>query len=60
MTDPLQPLTWRIGDVLVTRVEDRVVHVPREQILPAITDEQIARQRPWIDPYFDTDGNVLL
>ena len=46
--------------MLVTRVEDRVVHVPREQILPAITDEQIARQRPWIDPYFDTDGNVLL
>jgi glyoxylase-like metal-dependent hydrolase (beta-lactamase superfamily II) len=60
VTDHSQPLTWRVGDVLVTRVEDRVVHVPREQILPAITDEQIARQRPWIDPYFDTDGNVLL
>ncbi|MDX2381991.1 MAG: MBL fold metallo-hydrolase, partial [Acidimicrobiia bacterium] len=59
-TEGAPPLSWTIGDVTITRVEDRLVHVPREQILPDITDEQIAGQRPWIDPYFDDEGNVRL
>jgi glyoxylase-like metal-dependent hydrolase (beta-lactamase superfamily II) len=53
-------MTWTIGAVIITRVEDRLVHVPREQILPDITDEQIAGLQPWIEPYFDGDGNVML
>lgn len=53
-------LSWMVGNVRITRVEDRVVRVPREQILPGITDEQIECRRPWIEPYFDADGNVML
>jgi glyoxylase-like metal-dependent hydrolase (beta-lactamase superfamily II) len=55
-----QLLSWTIGDVRVTRVAEVVVPVPRDYMVPGIADEQIDAQRPWIDPYFDADGALLL
>lgn len=51
---------WTIGDVVVTKVEESVVPVPRYQLIPDTTDEQIAAARPWIDPYVTADNELLL
>jgi glyoxylase-like metal-dependent hydrolase (beta-lactamase superfamily II) len=55
-----EPLTWTVGNVAVTRVAEVVIPVPREYMVPGITDAQIDAQRPWIDPYFHDDGALLL
>jgi glyoxylase-like metal-dependent hydrolase (beta-lactamase superfamily II) len=50
---------WRIGDVTVTRVEERVTPVAWERLVP---DGQalVADARPWIDPFVSTSGSHLL
>jgi glyoxylase-like metal-dependent hydrolase (beta-lactamase superfamily II) len=55
-----RPLTWTVGDVRISRVPEVVVPVPRDYMVPGITDEHLDRQRPWIDPFFDADGALLL
>ncbi len=54
------PLNWMVGDVRVTRVEESVIPLPPSILVPGITPDQIAGQRPWIDPFFDDEGNILL
>lgn len=51
---------WTIGDVVVTKVEESVVAVPRHQLIPDVTDEHIAATRPWIDPYVTADNDLML
>jgi glyoxylase-like metal-dependent hydrolase (beta-lactamase superfamily II) len=53
-------LRWDVGAVRVTRVEELLTPVPRDYMVAGITDEQLERQRPWIDPFFDADGNLML
>ena len=53
-------LSWRVGDVTITRVEESVTPVPAAYLLPDITIEQIDAERPWISPFFTADGDLLL
>ncbi len=53
-------LNWMVGDVRVTRVEESIVPVPPSMLVPGIRPDQIAGQRPWIDPFFDDEGNMML
>lgn len=52
MTEPDTPLRWRVGDVTVTRVADLVPEVPRDALLPDVTDAQLEETADWIGPYF--------
>ena len=45
-------LSWRIGEVTVSRVEENIIGLPTKVLVPDITPGQIEAQRPWIDPYF--------
>lgn len=53
-------LSWDVGAVRVTRIAELLTPVPRDYMVPGISDEQIQRQRPWIDPFFDGDGALVL
>ena len=53
-------LTWRVGDVTVTRVEDLVAPLPVGYLVTGLTDAHVDAQRPWVDPYFTADGDLLL
>jgi glyoxylase-like metal-dependent hydrolase (beta-lactamase superfamily II) len=53
-------LRWQVGDVTITRVEESVTPVPAAYLLPDVTVDQIDAQRPWIDPFFTSDGRMLL
>jgi len=55
-----QLLSWTVGDVRVTRVAEVVIPVPRDYMVPGITDAEIEAQRPWVDPFFDAEGALLL
>lgn len=55
-----ETLQWTIGDVIITKVEESVVPVPWNQIIPDVTDTHIERTRPWIDPYLSADNDLLL
>jgi len=51
---------WSVGEVAVAKVEESLVAVPRHQLVPDVTDEQIAATRPWIDPYINLDDELML
>lgn len=53
-------LEWRIGDVRVTRVEERIHGVLRDTLVPGISDDQIAEHADWAAPYFSRSGRLLL
>jgi glyoxylase-like metal-dependent hydrolase (beta-lactamase superfamily II) len=53
-------LSWQIGRVTVTRVEESITPVPAGYLLAGLTDDHIAAQQPWVSPYFDGDGALLL
>lgn len=53
-------LSWDVGRVTVTRVEESITPVPAGYLVTGLTDDHIAAQRPWVEPYFDGDGAVLL
>jgi glyoxylase-like metal-dependent hydrolase (beta-lactamase superfamily II) len=54
-------LTWRIGDVRVTRVVENTNSLPPKELLPEATSEAVARYDDWLRPHFvDDDGNLLL
>ncbi len=55
-----ETLVWTIGEVVVTKVEESAVAVPRHQLIPDVTDAQIAAARPWIDPYITADNELML
>jgi len=54
-------LSWKIGDVTITRVLENEASLPPESMLPAATPEALARHRDWLCPSFlDADGNFIL
>ncbi|MDJ0786878.1 MAG: MBL fold metallo-hydrolase [Myxococcota bacterium] len=53
-------LHWRIGDVEVTRVEERIHGVPRDTLVPGITDAHLAEHAEWASPYFSRSGRMLV
>lgn len=55
-----ETVQWTVGDVVVAKVEESVIAVPRYQIIPDVTDEHIEATRPWIDPYVSADNDLLL
>ncbi len=52
-------LTWTVGPVRITRVEERITGVPWAGLVPAGADH-LESCRPWIDPYVSGSGNSLL
>lgn len=54
-------LSWRIGDVTVTRVVEQQVALPAQAFFPTADDETVARHRAWAHPWcVDDDGQLLL
>ena len=53
-------LQWRIGDVEVTRVEERIHGVIRDTLVPGITDAHLAEHADWAGRYFSRSGRLLL
>lgn len=52
---------WQIGDVRVTRIDERCAPYPPATILPSATPEGLDRYRDWLVPRFvDGDGNLLV
>jgi len=55
----MNKLEWRVGDVRVTRVEERIIPVPWRLLVP--DGEQLVEQcRPWISPFVSGSGSHLL
>lgn len=53
-------LSWTVGHVTVTRVEENVIPLPQTTILDGVTDRHLADTAEWIDPFFRGDGKMLL
>jgi glyoxylase-like metal-dependent hydrolase (beta-lactamase superfamily II) len=58
--DDAAHLRWRIGDVTVTRVEERVIAIEPRYLVPGLTPEVVDPLREWCAPYVTTDGRMLL
>ena len=56
----MSPLTWQIGDIQVTRVEERIHGVPRDTLVPGITAAHLAEHANWAAPFFSRSGRLLL
>lgn len=54
------PLTWTVGDVRVTRVEEHIVELPTRALVPGITPEMIATAGEWLNGHFTDDGLSML
>ncbi len=59
MADGSETLHWNIGNVTVTRVGELIAPVPRDMLLPDITDAHLEADAAWLGPYF-SDGLLLL
>jgi glyoxylase-like metal-dependent hydrolase (beta-lactamase superfamily II) len=53
-------LSWKIGDVLITRVPESLSPVPPAGLLPAATAEGISQHRSWLAPHFLDDDDQLI
>jgi glyoxylase-like metal-dependent hydrolase (beta-lactamase superfamily II) len=53
-------LQWQVGEVTITRVEESITAVPPGYLITGLTTNHIDAQRPWIDPFFTDDGDLLL
>ncbi|MGH0033076.1 MAG: MBL fold metallo-hydrolase [Myxococcota bacterium] len=54
-------LSWKIGDVTVTRVVESETALPPEGLLPEASAEALAPHLAWLRPGFvDDDGNFVL
>jgi glyoxylase-like metal-dependent hydrolase (beta-lactamase superfamily II) len=58
--DPADALSWRIGDVTISRVEESVIELPWRWLLPDATPELIDDCRPWIAPFVLDDPMTML
>ncbi len=56
----MEHLTWQVGDVHITRVEERIHGVVRDTLVPGITDEHLAEHADWVSPFFSRSGRLLL
>lgn len=50
-------LTWNIGQVTVTRVEEVVTYVDADVLMPDFTPAMLAPHRDWLIPNFFSDRN---
>ena len=54
-------LSWKIGDVTVTRIVESETELPPAGLLPEATAESLAPHRSWLEPGFlSGDGNFVL
>ena len=53
-------LTWKIGNVRVTRLQELAVTTGRPSALPQFTRDQAKREGEWILPFVDEAGRLLL
>jgi glyoxylase-like metal-dependent hydrolase (beta-lactamase superfamily II) len=54
-------LSWTVGDVRITRVEESIAPVAPRGLLPKSTPEGLAAHRSWLAPHFvDGNDNLLL
>ena len=54
-------MRWKIGDVTVTKVVELEQELPLKGLLPAATEEALARHLSWLMPHFiDDEGNTDL
>lgn len=54
-------LTWQIGSVRLTRIEETVTAIPLVGFFPAATPEALAPHLAWLQPQFvDAEGNAIL
>ncbi len=54
-------LSWKIGDVTVTRIVESETELPPEALLPQATADSLAPHRSWLEPGFlSGDGNFVL
>lgn len=58
-SNPGEVLTWKVGNVRITRVGELVSAAPRDMLLPDITDLQLTENADWLGPYF-VDGMINL
>ncbi len=56
----MEHLSWQVGDVHVTRVEERIHGVVRDTLVPGITDAHLAEHAEWVAPFFSRSGRLLL
>ncbi len=57
----MPPLTWSIGSVRITRIEEVTSPLPPEGLLPELRPATLARHESWLKPHFlDAEGNLLL
>ncbi|MEM9563681.1 MAG: MBL fold metallo-hydrolase [Actinomycetota bacterium] len=58
------PLTWTIGDVTITRVEESIIPLTAKVLVPDATPAHVAAGAGWIEPYIeapdDGDGHPVL
>jgi len=59
---PVSELSWSVGALTVTRVEESIIPLTAKVLLPDATPDHIEANRPWIDPYFDgvEDGHPVM
>ncbi len=53
-------LRWQVGDVEITRVEERVLAVEPKYIVPGLTPAVVDPLREWAAPFVTADGRMLL
>lgn len=60
--DPSADLSWTVGALTVTRVEENIIPLTAKVLIPDARPEHIEANRPWIDPFFDgvEDGHPVL
>jgi glyoxylase-like metal-dependent hydrolase (beta-lactamase superfamily II) len=53
-------LRWTVGEVTITRVEERVVPLETAHLVPGITPSIIAQQRHWASSFVTPDDRLLV
>ena len=48
---PGEDMTWQIGDVTVTRVEEHVMELPTRYLVPGLTADLVAAAGDWAAEY---------
>lgn len=60
-TDDAANLSWTVGDVTITRVEESIAHVDGFQLMPDFTVDRLEPHRDWLVPdFFAENGKMRL
>lgn len=55
--DTPQHLTWTVGDVTVTRVEEVMTYIDATVLMPSFEPAMLEPHRDWLTPHFFSDRN---